>query len=77
MPGIDLEVTCHRFHVDPTYPSITQKAHRTAKVVKTEVGKLLEARSIREVQFPNWLSNSVVVKKGNGNWRVRRLHISQ
>ncbi|XP_028056932.1 uncharacterized protein LOC114260927 [Camellia sinensis] len=27
--------------------------------------------AIREVQYPQWLSNTVVVKKKNGKWRVR------
>ncbi|XXG62909.1 hypothetical protein AAC387_Pa05g1200 [Persea americana] len=36
-----------------------------------EVQKLLEAQAIKEVHCPEWLANTVVVKKKNGNWRVR------
>ena len=40
------------------------------EVVEEEVDKLLEARAIREVNYPTWLSNTIVVKKKNGKWRV-------
>ena len=29
-----------------------------------------EAGAIKEVFFPEWLSNTVVVKKKNGKWRI-------
>ena len=35
-----------------------------------EVDRLLHAKAIREVHYPEWLSNTVVVKKKNGTWRV-------
>ena len=35
-----------------------------------EVRKLLEAGFIREVYYPNWLANVVMVKKNNGKWRM-------
>ena len=35
-----------------------------------EVDRLLQAKAIREVHYPEWLSNTVVVKKKNGTWRV-------
>ena len=35
-----------------------------------EVGKLQEAGFIREVYYPNWLANVVMVKKANGKWRM-------
>jgi len=34
------------------------------------VDKLLEAKAIRKVNYPTWLSNTVVVKRKNGKWRV-------
>ena len=37
----------------------------------TEEGeKLLEADFIREVFYPDWLVNMVMVKKSNGKWRM-------
>ena len=35
-----------------------------------EVRKLLEAGFIREVYYPDWLVNVVMVKKNNGKWRT-------
>ena len=32
--------------------------------------KLIDIRSVREVQYLNWLTNVVVVRKKNGKWRV-------
>ena len=33
-----------------------------------EVEKLLAARFIREVFYPEWLANIVMVKKSKGKW---------
>ena len=35
-----------------------------------EVQKLLEDKVIREVHYPEWLANTVVVKMKSGKWRV-------
>ena len=35
-----------------------------------EGNKLLAANFIREVYYPEWLANVVMVKKANGNWRM-------
>ena len=35
-----------------------------------EVNKLLAANFIREVHYPEWLANVVMVKKANGKWRM-------
>lgn len=32
--------------------------------------KLLEAKSIEEIDYPDWLTNVVVVKKSNNKWRM-------
>ena len=40
------------------------------EAVWQEVERLKEARAIREIFFPEWLANTVVVKKKNGKWRV-------
>ena len=37
-------------------------------VVREETQKLLSAGHIREIQYPEWLANVVLVKKGNGKW---------
>ena len=35
-----------------------------------EVERLLDAGAIREVFYPRWLANTVVVRKKDGRWRV-------
>ena len=39
-------------------------------MIKQEVDKQLEVSIIKEIQYPEWLSNVVVVPKKNGKWRV-------
>ena len=40
------------------------------KIIRDEVDKLLEAGFIREVEYPNWMANVVVVPKKEEKWRV-------
>ncbi|XP_073064080.1 uncharacterized protein [Primulina eburnea] len=40
------------------------------KVIKEQVDELLRAWHIREVFFPTWLSNVVLVPKSSGKWRM-------
>ena len=35
-----------------------------------EVNKLLAANFIRDVYYPEWLADVVMVKKANGKWRM-------
>ena len=39
-------------------------------MINKEVTKLLEAGTIVEVHYPQWLANVVLIKKANGKWRV-------
>jgi hypothetical protein len=41
---------------------------KKVQAVKAEVQKLLDAGFIREVAYPQWLSNVIMVKKKNGKW---------
>ena len=65
---------CHSLNIFPVVKPITQKRRKLApervEIVMEEVSRLLDADSIRLVQYPTWLSNTVVVKKKNGKWRV-------
>ena len=64
----------HRLNVNPSFKPIKQKRRSFAperqKVINEEVGKLLQAKAIREVEYPEWLANVVLVKKANGKWRL-------
>ena len=41
-----------------------------AEVVRQEVTKLKQAGAIKEVFYPEWLANTVVVKKKSRKWQV-------
>ena len=49
-------------------PRPSSKEH--AKAIRVEVNKLKQAGAIKEIFYPKWLANIVVVKKKNGKWRV-------
>ncbi|XP_024006114.1 uncharacterized protein LOC112082819 [Eutrema salsugineum] len=70
MPGIDLQITSHELNVNLTFKPVKQKRRKLgpdrAKAVNDEVDRLLKVGSIREVKYPDWLANPVVIKKKNG-----------
>ncbi|RDX96123.1 hypothetical protein CR513_21252, partial [Mucuna pruriens] len=74
MPGIDPRFMCHHLSVSLGSKPVAQKKRRQGeekrKSIKEEVGKLLAAGFVREVQYPTWLANVVMVKKANGRWRM-------
>ena len=74
MGGIDLAIITHRLNVSPSFKPIKQKRRsftpERQKAINEEVGKLLQAGAIREVGYPEWLANVVLVKKENGKWRL-------
>ena len=74
VPEVDPEFIVHKLNVDPSSPPKKQKPRRSAKenveAVRMEVRRLKEAGAIKEIFFPKWLANTVVVRKKNGKWRV-------
>ena len=72
MPVIDPSVIVHRLNVNLTSSPIRQKkrvfAQERDKAIAEEVRKLLEVGLIREVYYPDWLANVIMVKKANGKW---------
>ena len=75
MGGIDPVLITHRLNTSPSFKLVKQKRRSFAlerqKAINEEVGKLLQAGAIREVEYPEWLANVVLVKKANGKWRLR------
>ena len=65
MTGIDPEVAVYRLQVDPDYRPVKQKRRKFAsernKIINDEIQKLIDVGSVREVQYPEWLANVVVV----------------
>ena len=74
MPGIDTGVITHCLNVSSSYKLVHQKkrvfAPERDNAIKEEVHKLITAEFIREVYYPDWLANVVMVKKANGKWRM-------
>ena len=74
MPGISANVIQHRLNVDPEKKLVQQRrrvfAPKWNKAIMDEVNKLLAANFIREVYYPEWLANIVMVRKTNGKWRM-------
>ena len=73
-PGLDPKFICHQLNVNPSVTPKRQPSRRTSnehvEAVKSEVIKLKQAGAIKEVFYPQWLANTVVVKKKTGKWHV-------
>ena len=74
MPGIDPDFLCHRLAMDPQVRLIRQRRRKfneeKRQAIKDETQKLLAAGHIREIQYPEWLANVVLVRKSSGKWRM-------
>ncbi|RDX58414.1 hypothetical protein CR513_62271, partial [Mucuna pruriens] len=74
MPGVDPNFMCHWLSLDDQARPVAQKKRKMGeekrKAAKQETRKLLSAGFIREVQYPTWLANVVMVRKANGKWRM-------
>ena len=73
-PRVDPEFICHYLNVNPLVTPKKQlprcPSKEYAKAVREEVVKLKQAEAINEVFYPEWLANTVVVKKKSAKWRV-------
>ena len=71
---MDPNFICYHLNVNPSVTFRKQPPWRSSKdhsnAVKDEVMKLKQAGAIKEVFYPEWLANTVVMKKKNGKWRV-------
>ena len=69
-PGVDPSFICHHLNVNPSIspkkqpPQCSSREHFDA--IKDEVTKLKQAGVIKEVFYPEWLANTMVVRKKNG-----------
>ncbi|CAA0814797.1 Unknown protein, partial [Striga hermonthica] len=74
LTGIDPDVMEHKLNVDPFRKPVKQRLrHHGAKIdkaIEVEVDKLLKAKHIKEIQFPEWISNTVMVRKALNKWRI-------
>lgn len=74
MTGISKDIITHKLGMDKSFRPIQQKRRKFAPernaIIQEDVERLLKSGMIREVKFPRWLANVVVVQKKNGKWRV-------
>ena len=72
MGRVDPTVITRRLNVNPFFKPVKKKRRSFApeiqKTINEEVGKLLQAKTIREVEYPEWLANVILFKKANGKW---------
>ena len=74
MPGIDTKVISDYLAINPEFRPVVQKRRlfnpKRSAAIKKEIEKLLSVGSIREVQYPQWVANVVLVKKKNNQWMM-------
>ncbi|XP_017415437.2 uncharacterized protein LOC108326436 [Vigna angularis] len=74
MPGIHPGVMAHKLSILREACPVAQKKRRFGEdkreAIQVEVTKLMNAQFIREITYTTWLSNIVMVKKSNGQWRM-------
>ncbi|GAA0177428.1 hypothetical protein LIER_42137 [Lithospermum erythrorhizon] len=73
-PGVDPDLALHWLHVDPMFIPIKQRKKTLNEeknlAIREEIASLLKAEAIRELQFPCWIANFVLVKKPNNKWQM-------
>ena len=74
MTGINPTHASHKLNVALSTRPIRQRVRRfhpnRHQIILAEVDNLLEAGFVKEVKYPKWLANVVVVPKKGGKWRV-------
>ena len=74
MVEISPTMASHKLNILPTTKQVRERVRRfhpdRNQIIQTEVDNLLVAGFIREVKYPEWLANMVVVPKKGGKWRV-------
>ena len=71
-PRVNPSFICHHLNVNPSVTPKKQPPRRSSKehsnAVKDEVAKLKQAGAIKEIFYPEWLTNTIMVKKKTGKW---------
>jgi hypothetical protein len=71
MPGVPKRLIEHSLNIDPKATPKQQYlrcfADERRDAIKNELAKLLAADFIREVFYPEWLANPVLIRKKNTN----------
>ncbi|GJW29604.1 hypothetical protein Tco_0046479 [Tanacetum coccineum] len=74
MTGVPRHIAEHRLNIREGCSPVRQKKRGQAadrnQAIQEEVGKLVAAGIMKEVQYHDWLSNPVMVKKHDDSWRM-------
>ena len=74
MVGINPVLASHKLNIVHGTKPVRQKVRRfhsnRHQIIQTKIDNLLKAGFIREVKYPEWLANVVVVPKRGSKWRV-------
>ena len=74
MLGINPSTMVHKLNVCPSVLLVLQKkkvfTQEMDKAIAEEVHKLMKTDFIKEIYYPEWLANMVMVKKENNKWRM-------
>ncbi|XP_020422651.1 uncharacterized protein LOC109949950 [Prunus persica] len=74
MPGISPDIISHRLSVNPAVRPVRQKRRaydpERYEAMRAEVERLSSIGFIREVDYPTWLANVVMVRKPRKGWRM-------
>ncbi|XP_004308263.1 PREDICTED: uncharacterized protein LOC101303281 [Fragaria vesca subsp. vesca] len=74
MPDIFPDVITHKLNILKDYPPVKQKRRafnlEKYRAIQAKVQRLKEIKFIREISYPTWVSNVVMVPKPNGKWRM-------
>jgi hypothetical protein len=72
--AVNRDIIEHSLNVDPSFRPRKQRLRKMfedkAEGARNEVKRLLSVGVIREVKYPEWLANTVMVKKANDKWRM-------
>lgn len=74
MPRLQLDIVVHRLAIKPGFSPVKQAEcqfrHSIDTFISKEIMKLKEAKFIREVQYPKWITNIVPIKNKNGQLHI-------
>ena len=69
-PVVSITSAYHRWK-GQTCDSETKKFNEDKRlIIREKTQKLLDVGHVREIQYPEWLANVVLVKKANRKWRM-------
>ncbi|XP_072146539.1 uncharacterized protein [Setaria viridis] len=70
LAGVNRNIIEHKMSIEKAIRPKRQKLRKMSNdkvtAVKSEVQRLLNAKIIREVEYPQWLANTIPIKKKNG-----------